>query len=182
MASDDFRFHGSNSAMQFIGWSAMRASTSRRTTSRLRPLSLRCRAGYRALQRVPRRRRCLRTGSSCVPARRSATRVRRRCCRSRCGHPRKSGTAPTSNGAPRRWLWQAPDQRGAHRRVSLTEKHRMVKITLHAAASILVIAREQGVRCMSLHRWKAFYRAGKLNAELTPPVRVQRLQAQRFFQ
>ena len=61
----------------------------------------------------------------------------------------------------------APNRRGAHRRVPLAEKRRMVELTLHAGASVLAIAREHGVSRANLYEWKALYRAGKLTADPT---------------
>ena len=66
---------------------------------------------------------------------------------------------------------KAPHRRGAHRRLSLAEKRRLVELTLRAGASILAIAREHGVSRNSLYHWQALYRAGKLNARPTPRAR-----------
>ena len=51
----------------------------------------------------------------------------------------------------------APHRRAA-RRVSLAEKRRLVELTLRAGASVLAIAREQGVSRNSLYQWQALYR------------------------
>ena len=58
----------------------------------------------------------------------------------------------------------APNRRGAHRRVPLAEKRRMAELTFRAGASVLAIAREHGVSRASLYQWQALYRAGKLTA------------------
>ncbi len=58
----------------------------------------------------------------------------------------------------------APHRRAA-RRLSLAEKRRLVELTLRAGASVLAIAREQGVSRNSLYQWQALYRAGKLTTE-----------------
>ncbi len=60
---------------------------------------------------------------------------------------------------------KSPHRRGSHRRVPLAEKRRIVELTLHAGASVLMIAHEQGVSRTSLYQWQVLYRAGKLNAE-----------------
>ncbi len=49
------------------------------------------------------------------------------------------------------------------RRHSLSEKRRLVERALRAGSSLDTIAREQGVHPNTLARWKALYRAGKLN-------------------
>lgn len=51
------------------------------------------------------------------------------------------------------------------RRLPLSEKRRIVELTLHTGASLRAIAREQGVNRNSLYQWRALYRAGKLNSE-----------------
>ena len=56
-------------------------------------------------------------------------------------------------------------QRGPRRRLPLSEKRRLVELTLRDGASIRSVAREQGVNRNSLYQWQALYRAGKLNAE-----------------
>jgi transposase-like protein len=43
---------------------------------------------------------------------------------------------------------------------------------LRTGASVLAIAREHGVRPNSLHRWRALYRAGKLNAQVLAAPRI----------
>ena len=66
---------------------------------------------------------------------------------------------------------KSPHRRGSHRRVPLAEKRRIVELTLHAGASVLMIAHEQGVSRTSLYQWQVLYRAGKLNAEPTAHAR-----------
>ena len=66
---------------------------------------------------------------------------------------------------------KSPHRRGSHRRVPLAEKRRIVELTLHAGASVLMIAHEQGVSRTSLYQWQVLYRAGKLNAEPTARAR-----------
>src|ERR1700728_447943 len=63
-------------------------------------------------------------------------------------------------------------QRGPRRRLPLSEKRRLVELTLHDGASIRSVAREQGVNRNSLYEWQALYRAGKLNAEPAPHARA----------
>jgi|ERR1700728_648375 transposase-like protein len=63
-------------------------------------------------------------------------------------------------------------QRGPRRRLPLSEKRRLVELTLHDGASIRSVAREQGVNRTSLYQWQALYRAGKLNAQPGPHVRA----------
>lgn len=56
-------------------------------------------------------------------------------------------------------------QRVRRRRLPLSEKRRIVELTLGKGASIRAIAREQGVNRNSLYQWQALYRAGKLTVE-----------------
>jgi transposase-like protein len=67
---------------------------------------------------------------------------------------------------------KASNQRGSRRRLPLSEKRRLVELTLHDGASIHSVAREQGVNRNSLYQWQALYRAGKLNAERAPRTRA----------
>jgi transposase-like protein len=60
---------------------------------------------------------------------------------------------------------KASNQCGSRRRLPLSEKCRLVELTLHDGASIRSVAREQGVTRNSLYQWQSLYRAGKLNAE-----------------
>jgi transposase-like protein len=60
---------------------------------------------------------------------------------------------------------KASKQHGPRRRIPLSEKRRLVELTLHDGASIRSVAREQGVNRTSLYQWQALYRAGKLNAQ-----------------
>jgi hypothetical protein len=66
----------------------------------------------------------------------------------------------------------APKQRAPRRRWPLAEKRRIVELTLRAGASVLAIAREHGVHPNSLHQWRTVYRAGKLDAQVKPALRV----------
>ena len=59
----------------------------------------------------------------------------------------------------------APHQRTPRRRLPLSEKRRIVELTLRAGASIRAIAREHGVNRNSLYQWQALFRAGKLTAQ-----------------
>jgi transposase-like protein len=63
---------------------------------------------------------------------------------------------------------KAPNQRAPHRRLPLSEKRRIVELTLREGASIREIAREQGINRNSLYQWQALYRTGKLGAKPTP--------------
>lgn len=67
---------------------------------------------------------------------------------------------------------KASKQHGPRRRIPLSEKRRLVELTLHDGASIRSVAREQGVNRNSLYQWLALYRAGKLNAEPAPHARA----------
>jgi transposase-like protein len=67
---------------------------------------------------------------------------------------------------------KAPNKRATRRRWPLSEKRRIVELTLRAGASIGAIAREQAVHPTSLCHWKALYRAGKLNAQPEPRVSI----------
>ena len=67
---------------------------------------------------------------------------------------------------------QSPKQRALRRSWSPAEKRRIVELTLRASVSVLAIAREHGVRPNSLHRWRALYRAGKLNAQALAAPRI----------
>lgn len=64
-----------------------------------------------------------------------------------------------------------PNQRSPRRHLPLSEKRRLVELTLRDGASIRSVAREQGVNRNSLYQWQALYRAGKLNAEPSPRAR-----------
>ena len=64
------------------------------------------------------------------------------------------------------------NQRGPRRRLPLSEKRRIVELTLHDGASLRSVAREQGVNRTSLYQWQALYRAGKLDAERAPRTRA----------
>ena len=57
------------------------------------------------------------------------------------------------------------NQRTPHRRLPLSEKRRIVELTLRAGASVRAIAREHGVNRNSLYQWQALYRADKLGAQ-----------------
>lgn len=60
------------------------------------------------------------------------------------------------------------DQRAPRRRWPLSEKQRIVELTLREGASIRAIAREEGVHPTSLCHWRARYRAGKLTSSAAP--------------
>jgi transposase-like protein len=60
---------------------------------------------------------------------------------------------------------KSPNHRGPRRRLPLSEKRRIVELTLRQGASIRAIAREHGVNRNSLYQWQGLYRAGKLGAE-----------------
>jgi transposase-like protein len=64
-------------------------------------------------------------------------------------------------------------QRVRRRRLPLSEKRRIVELTLGKGASIRAIAREQGVNRNSLYQWQALYRAGKLTVEGAPRAHVK---------
>jgi transposase-like protein len=70
---------------------------------------------------------------------------------------------------------EAPKQRAPRRRWPVSEKRRIVELTLCGGLSLREIAREQGVHPTSLCYWKSLYRAGKLNAQLpvAPRVRIR---------
>jgi transposase-like protein len=64
------------------------------------------------------------------------------------------------------------NQRGPRRRLPLSEKRRIVELTLRDGASLRSVARDQGVNRNSLYQWQALYRAGKLHAERAPRTRA----------
>jgi transposase-like protein len=68
---------------------------------------------------------------------------------------------------------RAPKQRPPRRRWPISEKRRIVELTLREGLSTRAIAREQGVHPTSLSHWKALYRAGKLNARLPESARTR---------
>jgi transposase-like protein len=53
----------------------------------------------------------------------------------------------------------------AHRHWPLTEKRRIVELTLQAGASISKVAHAHGVHPTSLSHWRTMYRSGKLGAK-----------------
>jgi transposase-like protein len=59
---------------------------------------------------------------------------------------------------------KAAKRRAPRRHLPPAEKRRLVELTVHAGASVRAIAREHGVHPNSLRRWKALYRARKLDA------------------
>ena len=61
---------------------------------------------------------------------------------------------------------KVPKQRRPYRRWSICDKRRIVELTLPQGASARAIAREYGISHNSLCRWKALYRAGKLDGPL----------------
>lgn len=66
----------------------------------------------------------------------------------------------------------ASKSRSLRRRLPLSEKRRLVELTLRDGASIRSVAREQGVNRNSLYQWQALYHVGKLNAEPAPRARA----------
>jgi transposase-like protein len=48
------------------------------------------------------------------------------------------------------------------RRLPISEKRRLVELTLQEGASVRAIAREHGINRHSLYQWRALYAAGKL--------------------
>jgi transposase-like protein len=67
---------------------------------------------------------------------------------------------------------KGPTQRAPRRHWPPAVKRRIVELTLRAGVSVRAIAREHGVHPASLHHWKAFYRAGKLDAQVKSAPRV----------
>jgi transposase len=67
---------------------------------------------------------------------------------------------------------QSLKQRAPRRSWPLAEKRRIVELTLRVGTSVPAIAREHGVRPNSLHRWRALYRIGKLDAPVPPAPRI----------
>ena len=63
---------------------------------------------------------------------------------------------------------KSASQRAPRRYLSPAEKRRIVELTLVEGASVVGIARESDLNPNSVHRWKALYRAGKLDV----PARV----------
>jgi transposase-like protein len=61
---------------------------------------------------------------------------------------------------------RAPKERAPRRYLPVADKRRIVELTLRAGASVLAVARENDVNPNSVHRWKALYRAGKLDAQV----------------
>jgi transposase-like protein len=59
---------------------------------------------------------------------------------------------------------KSASQRAPRRYLSPAEKRRIVELTLVEGASVVGIARESDLNPNSVHRWKALYRAGKLDA------------------
>src|SRR6202034_1165029 len=70
---------------------------------------------------------------------------------------------------------KAPKQRSPRRHWPISEKRRIVDLTLREGTSSRAIAREHGVNPTSLCQWKALYRAGKLDAQ--PPQARARVRA-----
>ena len=58
------------------------------------------------------------------------------------------------------------NSRAPRRQWPPAERRRIVELTLRAGASVLAVARENDVNPNSVHRWKALYRAGKLDAQV----------------
>ncbi len=63
---------------------------------------------------------------------------------------------------------KAGQARVARRHWPLTEKRRIVELTLPAGASVVEIARTHAVHPNIVHQWRRLYRAGKLGAQSTP--------------
>jgi transposase-like protein len=76
---------------------------------------------------------------------------------------------------------KAPKERAARRRWPLSEKRRIVELTLRNGASIRAVAREQGVHPTSLCHWKALYRAGKLGAQRPQKVKARTASSATFL-
>jgi transposase-like protein len=62
---------------------------------------------------------------------------------------------------------KAPKQRRPYRRWPISEKLRIVELTLPAGVSSRAIAREYGISHNSLCRWRALYRDGKLEGPVS---------------
>jgi len=60
--------------------------------------------------------------------------------------------------------------RAPRRHWPLSEKRRIVELTLREGASLAAIAQEQDVHLNSLYHWQALYRVGKLGDKLKPPT------------
>ncbi len=67
---------------------------------------------------------------------------------------------------------ESPHRRAPRHRWPLSEKRRIVELTLPEGASIRTIAREHGLDPTSLSHWRALYRAGQLEAQPAPRVRA----------
>ncbi|MHB8177535.1 MAG: transposase [Vulcanimicrobiaceae bacterium] len=67
---------------------------------------------------------------------------------------------------------EAKTPQRVRRRCSISEKRRIVELTLREGASVRAIVREQGVNRNSLYQWQALYRAGKLEAQPLPRLRA----------
>jgi transposase-like protein len=63
------------------------------------------------------------------------------------------------------------NSRAPRRQWPPAEKRRIVELTLRAGASVPGVARENDVNPNSVHRWKALYRAGKLDAQVKSTLR-----------
>lgn len=57
---------------------------------------------------------------------------------------------------------KSPKERARRRRLPLSEKQRIVELSLRGRRSIRAIAGEHGVSRNTLRRWQELYRAGKL--------------------
>ena len=64
-------------------------------------------------------------------------------------------------------------QRPPRRRWPISEKRRIVELTLREGVSTRAIAHEQGVHPTSLCHWKALYRSGKLDPQLPQAPRAR---------
>ncbi len=69
---------------------------------------------------------------------------------------------------------EAARQRPPHRRWPLSEKRRIVELTLGRGASVSEIARAHGLHAASLSHWRKLYAAGKLAAGVSRATREHR--------
>jgi transposase-like protein len=64
---------------------------------------------------------------------------------------------------------QTPQQRAPRCHRPISEKRRIVELTLREGASIRAVAREHDVHPNSVRQWKALYRSGKLGTQTPAP-------------
>ncbi len=72
---------------------------------------------------------------------------------------------------------QAARQRAPRRSWPLSEKRRLVELTLHQGASVSAIARAHGIHATSLFAWRKLYAVGKLAAS-TPRAAYERCRSE----